>query len=409
MNRSQRTAWVDVVTVLLFAFGLMSVTSIPGLADVPKQETEVQQALQKLRTRIEELNAQRNAAQTVEANLEESLQHTELAIGRAGSELRRIKHRLKTQQATLKKLRRRQRSESRTLRAQRDRLRRQLRVAYAMGQQDVLKVLLKQQQPDTVARLMAYHRYVSAVRARQIEETTMRAAKLREVEREAERKSAMLGELRNKQIQTRQQLKTQRSTRQAILSQLRAKIRQDGAEIEQMERDKERLEELLAGIREALKLSDIPDILDQGKPFASLKGKLRWPSRGAIVHRFGTPRRLGALSWKGVWIASPRGQPIRAIWHGRVAFADWLRGFGLLLIIDHGGGYMSLYGHNESLYKEVGDWVRAGELIATVGDSGGSTETGLYFEIRHKGTPQDPGHWCGEAVTRGRKSLVIDG
>jgi septal ring factor EnvC (AmiA/AmiB activator) len=100
---------------------------------------------------------------------------------------------------------------------------------------------------------------------------------------------------------------------------------------------------------------------------------------------------------------------VRAIWHGRVAFADWLRGFGLLLIIDHGGGYMSLYGHNQSLYKEVGDWVQVGELIATVGDSGGNTEPGLYFEIRYKGTPQDPTNWCNEAVAEGgRKALAID-
>ncbi len=409
MNRNQRTARAHVAIVLLLTFGLMSLPPIPGSADSSKQETEVQQALQELRMRIKELNAQLNATQTVKATLEESLKRTELAIAHAGSELRRLEHALEAQQAILEDLRSNQTRESSALKDQRRRLGRQLRVAYAMGQQDVLKVLLNQQEPATVARLMSYHRYATSIRARQIEETMRRVARLQRVELEVERQSATLAELRSEQIQTGQQLEAQRLGRRAILSQLRAKIRQDGDEITRLERDKERLEELLAGIREALKLSDIPDTLDQGKPFASLKGKLQWPSRGSIVHRFGAPRRLGSLRWKGVWIASPRGQPVRAIWHGRVAFADWLRGFGLLLIIDHGGGYMSLYGHNQSLYKEVGDWVQVGELIATVGDSGGNIEPGLYFEIRHKGTPQDPDNWCNEAVAGGgRKALVID-
>lgn len=398
MNRKQRMAPTPLGIVLLFAFGLMALPTIPGLADSTTQETEVQGALKKLRDRIQELNAQLNAAESMKADLEQSLREIEVAIGHAGSELRRIRNALKRQQTRLRALQSTQEQEASALREQRARLGRQLRVAYAMGQQDVVKVVLKQQQPATVARLMAYHRYVTDVRTQQIQQTMARVAQLRSVELDIQRQSATLEKLRSEQIRTRQQLEVQRSSREDILSQLQAKIRQDGDQITRLERDKERLEELLAGIREALKLSDIPDNLDQGKPFASLKGKLQWPSRGSIVHRFGTPRPLGALRWKGVWIASPRGQPIRAIWHGRVAFADWLRGFGLMLIIDHGGGYMSLYGHNQSLYKEVGDWVQVGELIATVGDSGGSIEPGLYFEIRHKGTPVDPSHWCRRAA-----------
>ncbi len=409
MNCNQSTAQVRVGIVLLLALGLLWLPEMPGFVNSPEQEKEVQQALHELRTRITALNAQLHDAQTVKAKLERSLKSTELAIGEAGSELRRIKHELKGQRSKLEKLRRQLDSESRALRDHRDRLGQQLRVAYAMGQQDLLKLLLRQQEPATLARLVAYHRYLTGVRARHIEETMIRVARLRQVELEVERESAKLEKLRGEQIQTRQQLEAQRTSRQAILSRLRARIHRDGDQVAQLGRDKERLEELLAGIREALKLSDIPDTLDQGKPFASLKGKLQWPSSGPIAHRYGTPRQPGALTWKGVWIASPRDHPVRAIWHGRVAFADWLRGFGLLAIIDHGGGYMSLYGHNQSLYKEVGDWVQAGELIATVGDSGGSADPGLYFEIRHKGTPQDPSHWCHGAVTAGgSKAIVTD-
>lgn len=395
--------------VLLFALGLLCLPGIEGFADSPRQEKEVQQAIEKLRARIKALNAQLHEAQTAKANLESSLKHTEMAIGQAGSELHRIKHALKAQRSILEELRQQRDGEARALSDHRDRLGRQLRIAYAMGQQDVLKLLLRQQEPATMARLMAYHRYVTGVRVRHTKKTMTQLARLRQVELEVERESATLEELQGEQIQTRRQLAAQRVSRQAILSQLRAKIQRDGDQVDQLARDKERLEELLAGIREALKLSDVPETLDQDKPFASLKGKLQWPSSGSIVHRFGTPRQPGAVTWKGVWIASPRDYPVRAVWHGRVAFADWLRGFGLLVIIDHGGGYMSLYGHNQSLYKEIGDWVQAGELIATVGDSGGNIEPGLYFEIRHKGTPQDPSHWCTRAVTAGgSKSLAID-
>ncbi|MGF1614184.1 MAG: murein hydrolase activator EnvC family protein [Gammaproteobacteria bacterium] len=400
MNGKRRKAHPYGATALLLVVGVLWLSTPPSLGQPSKQETEVQQALQKLRTRIEQLNTQLNAAQTTKTHLEASLRQTERAIGGASNELRNLQHALQSQQSALEELHSQHQTESAALEEQRRRLARQLRVGYAMGQRDMLRVLLNQQEPATVARLVAYHRYITEVRTRQIEQTLTRLERLQGLELAVEKESVALEKLRSEQTQTWRQLEARRANRKAILAELRAKIRQDGEAITHLERDKVRLEELLAGIREALKLSDIPDTLEQAKPFASLKGKLRWPTRGSIKHRFGTPRQPGSLTWKGVWIDSPRSQPIRAVWHGRVAFADWLRGFGLLLIIDHGSGYMSLYAHNESLYKEVGDWVQAGELVATVGDSGGNIEPGLYFEIRHKGIPQNPSSWCNHSVAQ---------
>ena len=129
-------------------------------------------------------------------------------------------------------------------------------------------------------------------------------------------------------------------------------------------------------------------------------------SRRRHSDRFGTRRKSGNLSWQGVLIGAPQGEAVHAISHGRIAFADWLRGFGLLLIIDHGDGFMSLYGRNQSLFKEVGDWVNAGELIAIVGESGGDDEGGLYFEIRHNGAPRNPGKWCRGATPMASDALV---
>lgn len=126
------------------------------------------------------------------------------------------------------------------------------------------------------------------------------------------------------------------------------------------------------------------------------------PIAGRVTNRFGSARSSGKLRWNGVFIEAEPGTPVTAVHYGRVVFSDWLRGFGLLLIVDHGDGYMSLYGHNEVLYRETGDWVTAGETIATVGDTGGQNRSGLYFEIRHAGKPTDPQHWCRVRTTSGQ-------
>jgi septal ring factor EnvC (AmiA/AmiB activator) len=161
--------------------------------------------------------------------------------------------------------------------------------------------------------------------------------------------------------------------------------------VDQLKANQSALEKVLRAVQESM--ADLPANLGNS-PFASLQGKLKWPAQGRMVHHFGAYREQGALRWNGVLIAAPPGSPVRAVHHGRVVFADWMRGFGNLIIVDHGGGYMSLYGHNESLLKGPGDWVRGGETLATSGNSGGQSQAGLYFEIRHKGTPVNPARWC---------------
>jgi len=216
----QITAQIHPTMILLCTLGLLTLLSIPGSAEPPKQEAQVQQALEKLRARIKTLNAQISAAQSTKTKLEESLKDTEMAIGQASQALHRLKHALQAKQARTQALREQQRSEGRDLRSQRDRLGRQLRVAYAMGQHDGLKVLLRQKDPATLARVMAYHRYVTSVRAGHIKQTMTRLARLRTLARQLAKESAALEALRSDQLQTQRHLEAQRSSRQAILSQL---------------------------------------------------------------------------------------------------------------------------------------------------------------------------------------------
>ena len=168
-------------------------------------------------------------------------------------------------------------------------------------------------------------------------------------------------------------------------------LRSTGTEITKLEKDREHLEKLLIHLEQSL--ANLPTPADS-EPFVGMQGKLLMPVDGKISTRFGKRRNAGKLKWDGVFINADEGDPVYAIHYGRVVFSDWLRGFGLLMIISHGEGYMSLYGHNQVLYRETGDWVTAGDMIATVGDSGGQKETGLYFEIRISGEPTDPQSWC---------------
>jgi len=154
--------------------------------------------------------------------------------------------------------------------------------------------------------------------------------------------------------------------------------------------DRQQLEDLLSSVEEAIADLDLPEATT---PIKQLKGKLPWPTQGEIVRNFGSRDTSSGSRWKGVLIRAKEGNEVHAIHYGHVVFADWLRGFGLLLIIDHGNGYMSLYGHNQSIYKQTGDWVASNEVVSSVGNSGGRDNTGLYFEIRRNGKPQNPKSW----------------
>ncbi|MCK4950174.1 MAG: peptidoglycan DD-metalloendopeptidase family protein, partial [Gammaproteobacteria bacterium] len=306
--------------------------------------------------------------------------------------LRKLKKDLRTQGKRLEELESEQSNLQMGLSRHRDILSSQIRASYIMGHQEQLKLLLNQSDPSQVQRTVAYYDYLNRSRAQQIKTVIEKLERLQKIETtislEREKQKQLYGQRR----QERKQLEEKRRHRTVLLARLDHEIQNKDKRLNTMLENEKELKDLLQALEKAL--SDIPPDTISQQPFSSLKGKLSWPTRGKISKRFGKRRNMGNLRWKGVVISAPMGSNVHAISHGRVAFADWLRGYGLIIIIDHGNGYMSLYGQNQHLLKETGEWVEAGEIIASVGDSGGQANTGLYFELRRQGKPVNPMKWC---------------
>jgi len=265
----------------------------------------------------------------------------------------------------------------------------QVRAAYMSGSQEKIKLLLNQGDPATLGRLMAYYRYLSDYRADNIADVMEEIRKLAALRSQIAAEEARLAGLSKKRYAELTELNASQEERQALLKSLKDKIKSEGQEVERLAAQEQDLTRLIAELTSIL--SDYP--ISSEAPFSQHKGKLTWPVAGTLIHDFGQPRVGGDIRWNGVVLAAPRGREVRALYHGRVAFADWLAGMGLLVIVDHGEGYMSLYGYNETILKNAGDWVAPGDVIATIGDSGGQQRSSLYFELRHGREPVDPRKW----------------
>jgi len=345
-----------------------------------------------LRTQIQSLQSRLEANQKKKSDAESDLHDVERQISRASRVLRKIDRDLSASQKQLGDLQTKQAAQSRKLAGQRAELAAEARAAYAMGRQQQVKLLLNQEQPSAIGRMLAYFGYFSRARLAQIDDIRGTLLELDNLQASIEEKTRTLTTLHAQQKAESEQLQKKKHARKDILVRLTEELQNQGGELKRLKSDEQQLQELVSSLQELL--SDIPANVSSDKPFKQLKGKLRWPTRGRLNQRFGAQRGNTGLTWQGVMIAAPEGGNVRAVSQGRVAFADWMRGFGLLLIIDHGDGYMSLYGHNQALYKEVGEWVDSGEVVATLGTSGGQSESALYFELRHKGRPINPLGWC---------------
>jgi len=265
-----------------------------------------------------------------------------------------------------------------------------------IGRQEPIKLLLNQRDPSQIGRVLVYYQYFGRARAGQIaaidahltELATLDSALAAEEERLASLETQQQGEL--------EKLQGARERRGRALTSLDTESKNRAKELERLKDQQGGLEKLVRELRRALERIDkFPT--DSKDAFARLRGKLAWPVAGRVAATYGQTR-AGGLKWDGVLLAGTQGSPVRAVYHGRVVYADWLSGLGLLIIIDHGDGYLSLYGHNERLYKEVGERVTAGDTIATLGDSGGRPRPELYFEIRKAGKPVDPRPWFKSAA-----------
>jgi septal ring factor EnvC (AmiA/AmiB activator) len=368
---------------------------LPLLLALPAAASERQAKeaeLKQLRAHIGKLQQELESVRGRYDSLRGELRRTERKIGQLSRKLKELTEQLKHKEKNLAGLKQKAHELQLTIAEHRHHLGGQIRASYAMGRQEYLKILLNQESPATVGRMITYYDYLNKARSERIHQLNKTLVELEQVRAEVEAETARLRVLREQRKHEKAALDASKRDRQKVVAKLQNEIQDKDQRLGGMLRDEEELKSLIKALSEALE--DIPAEPGNRKPFAKLKGKLKWPTRGRVVASYGSPRKLGKLTWQGVMIGADSGQEVRSVSHGRVAFADWLRGYGLLIIIDHGDGYMSLYGHNQSLYRETGDWVEAGEVIATVGDSGGLDRAGLYFEIRKNGKPSDPVRWC---------------
>jgi murein hydrolase activator len=380
-----------IATRLLILLALTTGSFGPSLAADSGQAAGQEERLQQLRTRIgalkNELGSMRGKKDAVDTELEKA----EREIGAAASALRQLDRKIRQSRARLDELGHERQERRQKLQAMQAVLARDLRSAYVMGQQQQVKLLLNQDDPATIARLMAYHGYFIRARADRIHGIKTALDELTMIEQEVSEQMSGLEKLKAEQIAESDRLKQTQAQRKEVLARLQAQLQQKTNELGALQRDERNLQALVESLRKALR--DIPTGTAQYKSLSPLKGKLVWPVEGRIGMPFGALQADGKLRSRGVLVTASVGAEVHAIARGQVVFADWLRGFGLLLIIDHGKGYMSLYGYNRSLYKEVGDRVEAGEVISAVGDSGGRERSGLYLELRKDGRPFDPATW----------------
>lgn len=383
------------LTTILARIGLAAWLAIGIAVTSPAQDAATDQAaaaaeLEAVRDRIQSLEQEVEAARNESAKLKDKLTEIETAIRSSNDKLESLRADIRAKNQRLNSLQARQREFEARLGDTRDALAQQMRAAYKSGRTDYLKLLLNQQDPAVMGRVMTYYEYYNRARTEQIRNVSQQLEELAELARTVEEQRAALAQLEQTEQTRLTELRGLKKTRNQVISHLNAEIRDKRQELSTLREDQERLQALLEKLRQqkrAPSKSQLPD-------FGQLRGQLDWPINGRLLNSFGSSRRGGALTWQGVRIAADGGEDVRAISAGRIVFADWFRTLGLLIIIEHGNGYMSLYGHNQELLKTQGAWVEDGEIVAHAGESGGQDRPAVYFEIRHDGKPMDPTLWC---------------
>jgi len=352
--------------------------------------------LDNIREKITGILGKLNKTQNKRSNVRNELQKLERKIAKVAKSLRYTRRKHTKSTIKLKKLNKDLKHLKSELNDQRDLLSSQIRSAYAMGNQAQLKLVLNQQQPTEMGRAMVYFDYLNQARTSEITEYLQSIKQKQKLEISIKTTNNELKILVKKKLKQKNNLSGHRSNRKRLLAKLNKDINSQQLTLDDLKNSRSRIEQLLMSIGEIL--ADIPNEPVKQIPFGKLKHKLPWPIRGNFSAKFGSSRNQGDLKWNGIVIDADYGTPVRAISYGRVAFSDWLQGFGFITIIDHNDGFLSLYGHNQALFKQAGDWVESGEIIATVGDSGGQSRSGLYFEIRSKGKPVNPSLWCSSKI-----------
>ncbi|MBB2496813.1 murein hydrolase activator EnvC family protein [Aquipseudomonas ullengensis] len=413
---------------MLRALALILLTALfaPAYAD---EKADAQQQLDAARADIGELKKLLEQLQKEKSGVQKDLKRTETEMGSLEKQVKGLQQEMKQSEQELQRLDQEKKKLQQSRLEQQRLIGIQARAAYQGGQQEPLRLLLNQQQPEKFSRTLTYYDYLGKARLEQLATFNETLRQLANVENDITTQQNQLQEQKSALDGRREQLASVRKERQLALAKLNKEFTARDQKLKARQQEQAELTQVLKTIEEtlarqareaaearrlaALQQQQQPirnpngskplplgpsvssDGATYGGPFAQAKGKLPWPVNGRLVARYGSPRSGDdRAKWDGVLIGASAGSQVHAVHGGRVVFADWLRGAGLLVILDHGNGYLSLYGHNQSLLKDAGDIVKAGEAIATVGTSGGQDTPALYFAIRQQGRASDPAQWC---------------
>ena len=373
------------LTVLLLTLGLPCV----AVAGQELDQAGAKSRLDEVTRAIVELKEQLEASRLDHRKEQDQLRQLDLAIQRANLDYRALQKQRNEHLAELETLKHQRADYIASLDERLEQLSEQVRSSYRMGSQSRTKLILNQDDPARLGRMLAYYDYLNRAQVEKISGLREALTTLEGMQQSIDRELFRIKGVQNEQRVVLEALNRQREERKVLLAELSSQINSEAAQLQELERNRQDLEALLERLGNVL--SDIPADLGSRVGMAKQKGKLQMPVKGPVRHAFGQ-RRVGGLRWQGWLIGAETGTEVGTVAYGRVAFADWLRGYGLLIIIDHGQGYLSLYGHNESLLREAGAWVEPGEVISVVGSNPGSGQ-GLYFELRKNGKAIDPATW----------------
>lgn len=355
----------------------------PGTADDATDLKKLQQEIRKLEQWL-------NNAKDEYSQLDKDLRQSDLDISRLNKEIENTRKALKEEQARLKKLQQEQ-SQLHQLRQQhRQHLADQLRAAHHLGSQGPLKLLLNQDDPQQAQRLMRYFRYFNDARIANIRHILSELTRLETLAEQISAQQQRLQKTENRLLKQNQTLQARQRQQNKLMATLARQMSNHSERLKRKQADRKRLQTLLSEVQTLL---DNSPRRQDARPFRSMKGKLPRPVKGRILKAFGNANSDNRSHWEGWLMSTGRGNAVHAVHHGRVVFSDWLRGFGLLTILDHGKGYLSLYAYNQTLMYDVGAWVNRGDIISRSGVNSNNAMPSLYFEIRHNGRPLDPAAW----------------
>ena len=395
LSLAKRTAFREphsprgVLVALLLAGALLG--THPQVEAADKQTPAQKEAeLKRVQTRIDKVRKAVNADIEKRDRLGAQLRDAELGVQAARKQLETVREQRIQSESQLQEFEREQARREQELAAERAALAGELRTAYVNGREEQLKLLLNQEDPASFGRTLAYYGYFGRARAGRIDGIREKLEHLALVREKIAAETERLRQLEARQQEEVDALRAAQKQRTRAVAAIDTQIKTGGGELTRLQSQARSLERLIAELRKALE--NVP--VAKQAPFENLRGKLPWPVQsGKVLAKFGQPRAGGSLRWQGMLVGTDRGARVRAPFAGRVVYADWLPGMGLMIVIDHGKGYMSLYGHNEELFRRVGEPVTAGDVIASVGDSGGHNQPALYFEVRRGREPVNPEIW----------------